>query len=689
MPLRRELFVAVCAAAALLACLAVPSSSASPGRRPAQAALVARPGSSWQRTLPPELLRGGVLRLEVARDGAPAPAEPLSIERLDATEEVIERELAPVRPDTGSGCYTLQALDWSRRDRLGGRVRVDGPADDGFIGGGIDGRAYEVRPLPSARSPVRVTFDWSVRQETPPRTRVLDLRDIDSIRLAARGDLTAARLDLVDAHGSRAQVAPAVTAGGPDGWRSLLVPLAGASGIDRRAMARLEIELPAGSPPLQLDRLRLCPAGATAESDADADVPSAALGRAGSGAARDGEPDPRAATASGPRASVRALWVWNTRTLLAERAARTALTGLLVEGGFNRVYLQLPGAFAHGGAGADLTAALAALTAALKRAGAEVWALDGAPEMARAAEHASVLARIAAIAAFNGVTPAASHFAGVQLDVEPYLLPEFAGDEQERVVAEYLLLLAAVRARCQAAGLPFEAAVPFFFDGIGVTRRSGQELVYRPLVEEVLDRVDGIAVMDYRTTADGDNGTLALAEQELLYASAVGKRVVLALETTELSDALHLHFRGPGARLPLAPVRRPDASAHTAPRSRPAPAPPSTDRLPARADDGWVLAATTADGLRLWWLQEPAREALVAFARDADIEEASARAWPVSHTVRVAASRMTFAPLDAATLERVLRETAARAALYPAFAGMAVHHFESLQRLRNRTGAPR
>ena len=54
--------------------------------------------------------------------------------------------------------------------------------------------------------------------------------------------------------------------------------------------------------------------------------------------------------------------------------------------------------------------------------------------------------------------------------------------------------------------------------------------------DRVIDLVDTVAIMDYRTEAGGSNGTVAHAADELAYATRVGKTVQVALETTFIPD---------------------------------------------------------------------------------------------------------------------------------------------------------
>ena len=88
-----------------------------------------------------------------------------------------------------------------------------------------------------------------------------------------------------------------------------------------------------------------------------------------------------------------------------------------------------------------------------------------------------------------------------------------------------------------AGGRSTSGAIPFWFDTVVIPPSPEDDpAVLRPLSEQVIDHTDSVALMDYRTAGVGSNGTLALGESELLYASQQGRRVVLGLETTALPD---------------------------------------------------------------------------------------------------------------------------------------------------------
>ena len=127
-------------------------------------------------------------------------------------------------------------------------------------------------------------------------------------------------------------------------------------------------------------------------------------------------------------------------------------------------------------------------------------------------------------------------FAGIHLDVEPYLAPGWTTALQA-TQKSYLALLDKVRA---GSTLPLEADVPFWF---GQYRVGGKNLA-----DEVLRRVAAVTVMSYRDTGTGAGSILAVGQDWLQRGAVAGKRVRLGAETGPLADCSYCTFHEEGAR---------------------------------------------------------------------------------------------------------------------------------------------
>ena len=173
--------------------------------------------------------------------------------------------------------------------------------------------------------------------------------------------------------------------------------------------------------------------------------------------------------------------------------------------------------------------------------GFKVFALLGSGYL-RTHEYILQERRPAAVRMFGSVldfdrdTPdASSRFDGVNVDIEPYLLDDWASARPLRG-RQYLELSAEFMRMKAAAGssLLVGPAMPFWFDGIEDVECKGQR---RKLNECVQDIYDYVAIMDYRNVAEGSDGIVSLAQDELDYADRINKKVMIGVETLETTPA--------------------------------------------------------------------------------------------------------------------------------------------------------
>jgi len=111
-------------------------------------------------------------------------------------------------------------------------------------------------------------------------------------------------------------------------------------------------------------------------------------------------------------------------------------------------------------------------------------------------------------------------FDGVIDDTEPYVVDDDGwSDNLAQRVQWYLAWIDGCVSR--VGQTPFISVTPFWFDGINETGKV--------LNEEVSDRVDSICIMDYRDFAEGGDGIISHAENEVTYAKSW-----IAVETNNL-----------------------------------------------------------------------------------------------------------------------------------------------------------
>jgi len=244
----------------------------------------------------------------------------------------------------------------------------------------------------------------------------------------------------------------------------------------------------------------------------------------------------------------RATWLWETKSLLGNDLEQNQLVDFCRKNGITEIFLQLPYEIEEKDEGRKFiwdTSKVKALLSKLHGAAIKIHALDGDPRYALREWHDHVVATIQAVIQFNKSVQPDERFDGLRFDNEPYLLPHFAGVQKESILRQYLDLLRISKKIAGSANLKFGVDIPFWFDQKNEFFEPITELEGRPLTEYIIDIVDNIGIMDYRTEAYGADGVIAHALGELQYASKVGKEIFIGLETTALPDETILEF-GPG-----------------------------------------------------------------------------------------------------------------------------------------------
>ena len=219
---------------------------------------------------------------------------------------------------------------------------------------------------------------------------------------------------------------------------------------------------------------------------------------------------------SGGFVDSRGAWIWKSSLLLNNYELAKHFFHDASIHKINRIYLQI-----H----ADIDQYEPLLKMA-KNENIQIYALAGDPDYIN--KQQSVLALIDGVLRFN-----ANHlvrFSGIQLDVEPYALPDYGNHEKE-ILSRYLDLVRAVKKHI-AGRILFGFAVPFWFDQKSV---SGVNLM-----ASIIRESDFVAIMSYRTSNDQ---ILLIANNALCYGEKFDKPVYLGIELTRIPDEVHFIFR--------------------------------------------------------------------------------------------------------------------------------------------------
>lgn len=343
---------------------------------------------------------------------------------------------------------------------------------------------------------------------------------------------------------------------------------------------------------------------------------------------------------SGSHAFGKALWLWTTSEVNQNDERRNALIDFCKKEGITDVFMQLPYS-AEKNDGEWIVdfdrGAIGSLIAQLNKAGVKVDALDGDPRYALAIHHSKVLAVVRAVSKYNKRVSPERRFRGLRFDIEPYLLPEYGGKKTQGILRQYLELLRKSRRITQRGGLAFGVDIPFWFDERNKFFERTSDLDGRPFSQWIIDTVDNLSIMDYRTKAYGPDGVIAHGRDELEYAAKRGKQVYIGLETVKLPDETIHEFgaQGHGPRIAIRPTR--GASAQ-------------------------IVFLSEAD-----WRAIGAR---IKKEKDTVVLGRIAR-------TEVPADKLTFADRDPSDLDTAMRHTVFELGELKSFRGFAIHSYES------------
>lgn len=333
----------------------------------------------------------------------------------------------------------------------------------------------------------------------------------------------------------------------------------------------------------------------------------------------------------------RGMWLWNTKDLLGHDEEQMGLVDFCSQNGITEIFLQLPYEVEEKNEKKEILwdrFKMALLLSRLHDKEIKVHALDGDPRFALRQWHEHVLATIRAVLHYNETVKPDERFDGVRYDNEPYILREFSGVRKESIIEQYLELLSLSKELTESADLDFGVDIPFWFDQKNEFFEPIAEIHKRPLTECILDIVDNIGIMDYRTAAYGADGVIAHALDELRYALEKGKKVFVGLETTALPDETLLEFgqgRGPS-------------------------------RLHLKKQEGTKIL--------LQWIPEDrgseTKHDLVLFQQKKTF---------------VPSGKITFADRSIRDLNEIMEKAESEFQAYPSFYGFAIHYYQSYRKL--------
>jgi hypothetical protein len=172
--------------------------------------------------------------------------------------------------------------------------------------------------------------------------------------------------------------------------------------------------------------------------------------------------------------------------------------------------------------------ALARFVGAASERGIRVWAVEGDPHAVLPQGQVTFVQRALALMRYNAGQPPGRRLSGVQYDIEPYLLADYALHTDAWLQA-YVQTIAALDDVLQ---IPLEIAVPFWWSSV--------ELDNRPLLRALAPHVQSLNVMNYRTDPEQ---LQQFAEPFLAWGVVHDVDVRIALEAGPIRDEQRWHYR--------------------------------------------------------------------------------------------------------------------------------------------------
>ncbi|TAA67902.1 amidase [Planococcus salinarum] len=223
----------------------------------------------------------------------------------------------------------------------------------------------------------------------------------------------------------------------------------------------------------------------------------------------------------------RATWLWNPWMFVEDE---TGTLAFIESKSVNKVYVQVD---------QDISkAAYSSFIGKAKSKGIDIYALDGAPSWVAPKAYVNQDRFLAWVSDYQVQAAENTRFAGVHLDVEPYLYSGWKTNQAATIKSFQTLLERANRSTAQM-GLPLEADIPFWFDEIQYKNTFGKG----QLAEWVIANTAGVAIMAYRDSAPM---IIDIVKNEMAMAQRLGKSVVVGVETDVTDEGSIITFAEEG-----------------------------------------------------------------------------------------------------------------------------------------------
>jgi len=164
-----------------------------------------------------------------------------------------------------------------------------------------------------------------------------------------------------------------------------------------------------------------------------------------------------------------------------------------------------------------------------------VEALAGRPDWAYKKNQDQIQKFIAWTLQFNATAQRQARFDGLHFDIEPYLLAEWK-TKNKLLLEEWIQNLRYIEKETRGSGLKITLDVPYWLNSVKVPDTQYSFSAW------LLEKFDGLVMMDYRNHALGKNGIVENAQAMLREAATLKKQLIIAVETAKSSEGERTSF---------------------------------------------------------------------------------------------------------------------------------------------------
>jgi hypothetical protein len=228
-----------------------------------------------------------------------------------------------------------------------------------------------------------------------------------------------------------------------------------------------------------------------------------------------------------------ALWVWNTRQIIDQPEWRDSLRSVTLQFRINTLFLYLSYDISDNGDTVVLYKrdSLISLLSWARSQSLSVHALAGEPEWALRPNHNRPLAFAREVIALHKETGMPD---GIQFDIEPYLLLPFSVPQtKKQLISDWINgVWKTGKLIREESSLIYGIAVPFWMeDTITIEKMT------MPIGKHLSFLTDYLAIMAYRSKAEGSASVISFSEKELEWAQAAHRKIYIGIETIRLGGS--------------------------------------------------------------------------------------------------------------------------------------------------------